>query len=149
DVIIRGQFFMIQEHMCRTAGSGADVAAAPAPARDTQARARIAQAAPSGMAQAGLTAGALGNAPSTEVLQLFGPDNRAILVQAMQADQVPWSRHDPGVVSWLLTELTSAYGYMRDQAHRNNPLFQRSVFEQVSSLVLQRRYESLRRYRDQ
>ena len=96
---------------------------------------------------AGNTHGASGNAPSTEVLQLFGGDNLKILVNAMKAAEVTWYRHDPSTISWLLSELDSAYGYMRDQAHRNNPLFQPIVFEQVGAMALQRRYTSLEKYR--
>jgi hypothetical protein len=142
DVIIRGQFFLIVDPTCKSVTTTTGPKAAPPP------RAK-AFGAPSAAQTGGSTHGAFGNAPSTEVVQIFGADNLDILVQAMQADQVTWYRHDPSVVSWLLTELSSAYGYMRDQAHRNNPLFQPAVFEQVAERVLQRRYDSLKTYRDQ
>jgi len=144
DVIIRGQFFLIVDPTCKsvtTTTGTKDV--------NTQPGLKARHAMVSGTGLAGSTHGAFGNAPSTEVVQIFGADNLDILVQAMQADQVTWYRHDPSVVSWLLTELSSAYGYMRDQAHRNNPLFQPAVFEQVAERVLQRRYDSLKTYRDQ
>ena len=81
-------------------------------------------------------------------MQIFGVDGLRVLVRAMERDRVTWYRHDPSVVTWLLTELSSAYASMREQAHRNNPLFQPDVFEKVASLVLQRRYQSLKSYRD-
>jgi hypothetical protein len=101
--------------------------------------------------QTGPTAGntnASGNAPRTEVLDIFGKDNIQALVDALQEDQKTWYRHDPSTVSWLLTELSSTYDYMREQAHRNNPMFQPIVFEQVGAMVLQRRYASLTTYRE-
>jgi hypothetical protein len=128
DVVIRGQFFKIEEPAYQTAAPR--VEAVPSPGQIAGGR------------------GAVGNAPSTEVVQIFGAENLRALVEAMHDDQVTWYRHDPSVVSWLLTELGSAYGYMREQAHRNNPLFQSAVFEQVGSLVLERRYAELKAYRD-
>ncbi len=92
--------------------------------------------------------GASGNAPASEVVQLFGADNLMVLVEALHNDQATWYRHDPSVASWLLSELGSAYGYMREQAHRNDPLFQDSVFEDIAALVLQRQYAALKTYRD-
>ncbi len=94
------------------------------------------------------TRGTSGSAPSTELIQLFGGANLKILLDAMKDNQITWYRHDPSTISWLLTELNAAHGYMRDQAHRDHPLFQPIIFEQVGQMVLQRRYESLRVYRD-
>ena len=143
DVIIRGQFFLIVDPTCKSVTATPEPRAVAPPPRFG------ARAVPSGAQTAGSSHGAFGNAPSTEVVQVFGADNLDILVQAMQSDQVTWYRHDPSVVSWLLTELSSAYGYMRDQAHRNNPLFKPAVFEQVAALVLQRQYDRLKTYREQ
>ena len=124
DMITRGQFFKIEEPGCPSPSKPGD-GKAPTPLR--------APATPIGQQVPSSPSGAFGNAPSTEVVQIFGADNLMVLVRALQDSQVTWYRHDPSVAGWLLTELGSAYGYMREQAHRNNPMFQPNVFEQVGA----------------
>ena len=96
----------------------------------------------------GNTQGTSGNAPRTEVMVIIDKTNVQVLADALLDDQKVWYRHDPSTVSWLLAELSSTYDYMREQAHRNNPMFQPIVFEQIGSMVLQRRYGSLGTYRE-
>ena len=81
-------------------------------------------------------------------MDIIGKTNVQVLADALLEDQKVWYRHDPSTVSWLLAELSSTYDYMREQAHRNNPMFQPIVFEQIGSMVLQRRYGSLGTYRE-
>ncbi len=149
ETITRGQFFKIEEPVAYPKpveiGSGE-----PAPSgTENPQQFRPQSLVASAVSGAGLPVGATGNAPSTEVIQLFGADNLMTLVSAMHDDQVTWYRHDPSVVSWIMSELGSAYNYMREQAHRNNPMFQPAVFEQVGAMVLQRKYAKLQTYRNQ
>ncbi|HKM55500.1 MAG TPA: hypothetical protein VJY33_19000, partial [Isosphaeraceae bacterium] len=143
DMITRGQFFKIEEPDAPAPGTGGT------PGTKTPPGVRAAAAIPNGESTPSSKSGAFGNAPSTEVVQIFGADNLMVLVDALHDSQVTWYRHDPSVAGWLMTELASAYGYMREQAHRNNPMFQPIVFEQVGAMVLQRRYAKLKTYRDQ
>jgi hypothetical protein len=150
DALNRGLFseaLLDKPSTCPTVPSVPLPAVSPAPppaARPASARA-VAAAASS--ANAGLPSGATGNAPLSEVLLLIGPENLKILVNAMKEDQVTWYRHDPSTISWLLAELNATYGYMRDQAHRNHPMFQPIIFEQLAQMVLERRYDKLAEYR--
>lgn len=96
----------------------------------------------------GLIHGGQGSVPSTEVVELYGRINLNKLVCAVKQDQEAWYRHDPSVVSWLLSELGAAYGFMREQARLGNPLFQPDVFENIGSMALMRNYEALAFHRE-
>ena len=79
-----------------------------------------------------VTTGESGNAPQEpKSLDIIGATNIQVLADALLEDHKVWYRHDPSTVSWLLAELGSTYDYMREQAHRNNPMFRPIVFEQV------------------
>ena len=92
------------------------------------------------MHSCGFYKGAAGIGPASEVVAIYGPENLNKLVCAVKADQQSWFRHDPSVVSWLFSELASAYDYMRDQARNGNPLFQPVYFENLGNLALTRNY---------
>ncbi len=66
----------------------------------------------------------------------------------MQADQESWFRHDPSILSWLFSELSSAYDYMREQAREGNGLFQPARFAQLGNLAMLRDYKNLKCERD-
>ncbi len=83
-----------------------------------------------------MRSGSSGTAAASEVVALYGPENLSKLVCAVKADQESWFRHDPSVVSWLFSELTSAYDYMREQARQGNTLFQAAEFEKLGNLAL-------------
>ena len=149
DMVNRGQFG-IDESPCSPPAPSVGAGGAPpssAPPKSGSQAHHPAMAAQSAPGNAGNT-NTSGNAPRTEVLDIFGKNNIQALVDALQEDQKTWYRHDPSTVSWLLTELSSTYDYMREQAHRNNPMFQPIVFEQIGAMVLQRRYASLAKYRE-
>ncbi len=99
--------------------------------------------------RAGSTRGAAGIGPASEGVTIYGPENLKKLVCAVKVDQQSWFRHDPSVVSWLFSELASAYDYMRDQARNGNPLFQPVYFENLGNLALSRDYANLTSQRDQ
>ncbi len=92
--------------------------------------------------------GSSGGAPGSEVVAIYGDHNLNKLVCAVKVDQQSWFRHDPSVVSWLYSELASAYDYMRDQARNGNPLFQPVYFESLGNLALSRDYPNLATQRD-
>ena len=97
---------------------------------------------------AGSTRGGSSTGAAGEVVALYGAENLNKLVWAVKVDQESWFRHDPSVLSWLFTELASAYGYMREQAREGNPLFQPVAFENVGNLALQRDYTTLKLHRE-
>jgi len=96
----------------------------------------------------GLTSGASGDLASSEVAALYGEVNLRKLVCAVKGDREKWYRHDPSVVSWLLSELASAHAYMREQARVGHVLFQPEVFENLGSLALMRDYHALEFHRE-
>ena len=89
-----------------------------------------------------------GTTAASEVVALYGTENLNKLVCAVQADQESWFRHDPSVLSWLFSELTSAYDYMREQAHQGNYLFQADRLAKLGNLAIFRDYKNLKCERD-
>jgi hypothetical protein len=97
---------------------------------------------------AGTHGAALGSPPASELVALYGEQNLRILVCSFRGDEQMWFRHDPSVVNWLLTELSAAYGYIREQARLGNPCFQPEVFESMGNLAIMRDYGALAVHRD-
>ena len=135
---------------CLPKPNGAAAAQAPVPAQkrpkpQAEPKSFQALAPPS---KAGLTSPVQGSAPSTEVVAMYGPANLNKLVCAVKQDQEAWYRHDPSIVSWLISELSSAHSFMREQARNGNPMFQPAVFESMGNLALIRDYKALAFHRD-
>jgi hypothetical protein len=89
-----------------------------------------------------------GSGPGSEVVKIYGEDNLRRLIAAVKQDEDSWYRHDPSVVSWLLTELASAHAYMRDNAGNADLPFDVTSFEKIRELVLARKYTDLETYRE-
>jgi len=98
---------------------------------------------------AGGRSGGQTTSASTDVVAIYGADNLRKLVCAVKDDQLSWYRHDPSIVSWLLSELSSAHSYMRERARNGDPLFQPNVFENIGSLALMRDFKALEFHREQ
>jgi hypothetical protein len=127
DAVTRGQYLRLDDtnYECCSDALGSDPNALnpcmpQAPARDSilkpapgQAPAAIGQrtygvqaqdAAPGALiAHGGSTQAVQGSGPGSEVIPLYGANNLRRLVCAIRQDQLAWYRHDPSVVSWLLT----------------------------------------------
>jgi hypothetical protein len=96
----------------------------------------------------GKTPGVQGAGPGSEIVPIYGSSNLRRLVAAVKQDEEGWYRHDPSILSWLLSELSAAYTFMREQAKLGNPAFQAAVFENIGHHVLTRNYKALMVHRE-
>jgi hypothetical protein len=84
---------------------------------------------------------------STEIIDVYGRMNLKKIADEIESDEKDWYRHDPSVVTWLLSELTTAHNFFRDEARRGNPLFLPPYIQRVGEYAFQRRYSDLKRER--
>lgn len=96
----------------------------------------------------GLTAGVAAVVPLADAKDIFG-ESLDVLIRAIEKDQKDWYHHDPSVISWLIHELGAAHYFMREQARNGQfgGLFQADTFRLIDTLVQDRNYRELARFR--
>jgi hypothetical protein len=85
---------------------------------------------------------------STELFDVFGANNLQKLVEEIERDQADWFPHDPSVLTWLFTQLTTAHDFITHEARRGVVEFQPDQIQRLGEFVLQRQHAEVAKERN-
>jgi hypothetical protein len=87
--------------------------------------------------------------PFSESPEIYGEEELKFLAQAVKFDLADTYRHDPSILSWVISELGSAHRFMREQTRNGMlaDLFSGDKFQQLDLLLQQRDYFHLAEWR--
>ncbi|WP_406695033.1 hypothetical protein V5E97_28735 [Singulisphaera sp. Ch08] len=102
-------------------------------------------------ASGGNSNGIMSTIPFSESPDIYGVDEQAVLLDAINKELADGYRHDPSILSWLINGLGHAHRYMREQARNGmlTDMFSTARFQQLDNLVQQRNYVALAEWRRQ